>query len=175
MISDDVAAGWGKFGCWHSHEKLSGGVQADISVLGKGLTAGYAPLSAIVVNDKIYRAVSNNLLYGHTQKPYIGGIAAVKAVSEIILKENLFKNVENIERKFHEMGDKLVSLNKIISYRSFGTFVGFDLNKKYTSKNLLDYGFSATYTETDNLKISAPLNSTNQYFEDLEKILFSLE
>jgi 4-aminobutyrate--pyruvate transaminase len=54
-ISDEVICGFGRTGSWFGCQTV--GYEPDIMVMAKGLTAAYAPLGAVAINDKIARAV----------------------------------------------------------------------------------------------------------------------
>jgi adenosylmethionine-8-amino-7-oxononanoate aminotransferase len=51
LVADEVATGWGRVGVWSRCVEL--GVIPDMLVLGKGLTSGYAPCSALVVSEAL--------------------------------------------------------------------------------------------------------------------------
>jgi adenosylmethionine-8-amino-7-oxononanoate aminotransferase len=64
-IADEIMAGVGRTGTFLAIEHWN--VKPDIVVLAKGLSCGYAPLSAILVSDKVFKA------FGDSKSPYIGG------------------------------------------------------------------------------------------------------
>lgn len=51
LILDEVITGWGRTGRWFGCEHW--GVVPDLITIGKGLTAGYAPIGAVVVRKSI--------------------------------------------------------------------------------------------------------------------------
>ncbi|MEU9823051.1 aminotransferase class III-fold pyridoxal phosphate-dependent enzyme [Pseudonocardia alni] len=66
-IADEVMAGMGRTGRWFAVEH--DGVVPDLLVLGKGISGGYAPLSAVVVDSGVADAVLDDLghvSFGHT-------------------------------------------------------------------------------------------------------------
>jgi adenosylmethionine-8-amino-7-oxononanoate aminotransferase len=64
-IADEIMAGVGRTGTFLAIEHWK--VKPDLVVLAKGLSSGYAPLSAILVSDKVFKA------FGDTKSSYIGG------------------------------------------------------------------------------------------------------
>ena len=70
LIVDEIATGFGKTGAMFACELE--GVVPDMTVLGKGITGGYLPLSATVTSERIYEAFydasdeSKKLFHGHT-------------------------------------------------------------------------------------------------------------
>ncbi|UCB45816.1 MAG: aspartate aminotransferase family protein [Spirochaetota bacterium] len=64
-IADEVMTGVGRTGKFLAIEHW--GVTPDLVVLAKGLSSGYAPLAAILIHDRVFRA------FRETKSPFIGG------------------------------------------------------------------------------------------------------
>ncbi len=82
LIADEIAVGFGRTGVMFACEKA--GIVPDIMTVGKGITGGYLPLSAAVVNDRIYQSFrnkedkrDNTFQHSHTfgGNPIITGLA----------------------------------------------------------------------------------------------------
>ncbi|WP_058619413.1 aspartate aminotransferase family protein [Methylobacterium indicum] len=58
FVADEVITGFGRtgplFGCEHD------GVVPDLMTTAKGLTSGYSPMGAVLMSDRIYRAIADN-------------------------------------------------------------------------------------------------------------------
>ncbi|MEM7443208.1 MAG: aminotransferase [Pseudomonadota bacterium] len=57
LIADEVICGFGRLGTWFGSEKM--GVRPDLMTVAKGITSGYAPLSACIVGDKVWKVVAS--------------------------------------------------------------------------------------------------------------------
>lgn len=81
LICDEVATGFGRTGTLFASEQC--GLRPDLMALGKGLAAGYLPISATVANGRVYEAflgpdLSERTFYhGHS----FGGNALAAAVA----------------------------------------------------------------------------------------------
>lgn len=67
LIADEVMTGLGRTGRWFGCDHAD--VTPDVMVLGKGMSAGYATISALMVSDAVVNALGqplNTLLFGHT-------------------------------------------------------------------------------------------------------------
>ncbi|MEN8162765.1 MAG: aminotransferase class III-fold pyridoxal phosphate-dependent enzyme [Acidobacteriota bacterium] len=89
LIADEVQSGMGRTGRWWAsdHEEIA----PDLVVMGKGLSAGYAPVSALVGRAEVIDAL---VPAGHVFT-YMGhgpSVAAASAVIDIIQAENLVEN-----------------------------------------------------------------------------------
>lgn len=109
IIFDEVMCGMGRAGTLHAWQSL-GGVAPDLQTIGKGLAAGYQPLSAVLVSEKIHgklKETSENhpFMSGHTYQGHALACAAGLATQRYLVEKNLLENVR-------EMGDLLVDLLK---------------------------------------------------------------
>lgn len=179
IISDDIASCWGKAKAFHSHTTIyPKGIKPNISCLGKGITGGYAPLSAAVVDEKVKELTIGKVHYGHTFQPYVGGIAAMKVTTEIIIEENLLDYAQIIENRLSDLGNRLISDGYIKSFRAFGLNVAYDIDKDINTDNLSlagvrarHYGLSKKLAALPVMRIIAPLIADDEYFYHLENLL----
>lgn len=95
LIADEIVTGFGRsgemFGCrlW--------GVKPDIMCLAKGITAGYIPLGATVVNAKVAAAWNNPdkpfpIMHGYTYSGHALACATANTVLDIVVREKLPEN-----------------------------------------------------------------------------------
>lgn len=97
LIADEILAGCGRTGSYLSIEQ--DGVVPDLAVVAKGLGAGYQPLSAILVSDKIVQTIAGGrgfFFHGHTYNGHATAAAAGLAVIETIRKQNLLDNARKM-------------------------------------------------------------------------------
>ncbi len=90
LIADEVMTGLGRTGKYYAVEHWN--VVPDIILLGKGMSSGYAPLGAVLVGEKVWRAIqsgSGNLEHGFTYQGHPPSVAASLAVQRYIEKHNL--------------------------------------------------------------------------------------
>lgn len=64
LIADEVATGFGKLGTMFACQQA--GVVPDLLVMGKGLTAGYLPMSAVAVSERVFEAFTGAIEEGKT-------------------------------------------------------------------------------------------------------------
>jgi adenosylmethionine-8-amino-7-oxononanoate aminotransferase len=97
LICDEVATGFGRTGTLFASERC--GLAPDLMCIGKGLTGGYLPMSATVVNRRVYDAFlgedlgPRTLYHGHS---YSGNaLAAAVALKhlELVRAPELLDNV----------------------------------------------------------------------------------
>src|SRR6516164_8718684 len=101
LIADEVITGFGRTGAWFGvdHE----GIVPDMLVLAKGLTSGYVPMGAVVVNERIAQHFETKMLpLGSTYAAHPLACAAALACLEEYEQGGL---IENARR----MGERLLA------------------------------------------------------------------
>lgn len=89
-IDDEVMTGMGRTGTWLAVEHWK--VKPDILVLGKGMSGGLFPLSAMVARDdmvELLKERTGGFVHGHTFSHHPVACAVGLAVLEFIQKKNL--------------------------------------------------------------------------------------
>ena len=130
FIADSVQCGYGRTGKFFSHDHAN--IDADIYTMAKGMGNGF-PVAGIIIAPKIH---AKHFMLGTTFGGNHLACAAAVAVLEVIEKENLMQNAEDI-------GNYLMSELKNISHlkniRGKGLMIGFDVPEelKDLRKNLL--------------------------------------
>ena len=130
FIADSVQCGYGRSGKFYSHDHA--GVEADIYSMAKGMGNGF-PIGAISISPKI---APKHFMLGTTFGGNHLACAAAIAVLEVIEKENLMSNAEEIGNYLMEEIEKISALKNV---RGKGLMIGFDVPEelKDLKKNLL--------------------------------------
>ena len=118
FIADEIQSGFGRSGKFFAHQNA--GVTPDIISMAKGMGNGF-PVAGILISPKFKASYG---LLGTTFGGNFLACAATKAVLDVIEKENLLQNAQ-------EVGDYLVSLlqnqKNINEIRYQGLMIGIDL------------------------------------------------
>lgn len=94
FIADEVMCGSGRTGTFFAIETEN--VAPDIITCAKGLGAGYQPIAAVLINEKLAKTIesgSGNLWNGHTYMNHAVACAGANAVLKTMDDENLLHNV----------------------------------------------------------------------------------
>ena len=143
LIADEVITGFGRSG--HMFGSRGWGVKPDIMVLAKGLTSGYVPLSATLLNTRIEQAFHDNndhkglFMHGYTYGGHPLGCAAALAVLDIVEKENLPENAAKMGQYLLTELKKLEAQYPLIGeVRGKGLMIALDLVKDKNSREPID-------------------------------------
>ncbi|KAH8694450.1 pyridoxal phosphate-dependent transferase [Ilyonectria robusta] len=135
LIFDEVMCGMGRVGTLHAWQSL-GSSAPDIQTIGKGLGAGYQPISGILISPKVHDTLkssqaTNPFVNGHTYQGHSIACAAALATQRTIVKNNLLSNVR-------QMGDLLFRKLKTLTphlkeVRGLGLFLAVEFSSKPTA------------------------------------------
>ncbi|PIG84104.1 aminotransferase [Aspergillus arachidicola] len=97
LILDEVMSGMGRCGTLHAWEQED--VIPDLQTIGKGLGGGYAPVSGLLIGEKIVQTLDKGtgvFRHGQTYQGHPISCAAALAVQKVIQEENLLENIRNM-------------------------------------------------------------------------------
>jgi len=129
LVADEVMTGWGRTGKWFGVDNWN--VVPDIMTMAKGITQGYVPLGAVVVNEKIAGYFDDHMLWcGLTYSGHplacAAGVATVKVYEDENLIEHSAKMGEKFKARLLELKDQHPSIGDV---RSIGLFGAIELVK----------------------------------------------
>ncbi|MFA5139319.1 MAG: aspartate aminotransferase family protein [Elusimicrobiota bacterium] len=130
FIADEVMSGAGRTGAWCAIEHS--GVSPDLLTMGKGITGGYAPLSALIARKEIVDAVargsgspSHNQTFSQHPVCCAAGLAALR----IIRSKKLVERCARMGRLMHDKLRPLAELPHVGDVRGLGLFAGVEFVK----------------------------------------------
>lgn len=130
LIFDEVFSGLGRMGPMFAAE--ISGVSPDIMCLSKTLTAGYAPLGAVLATDRVYSAfIRPGRAFGHgsSTDAHPMACAAGLATLEAIRREGLIDEGSRMgSRLGTALARELSGYELVREVRSLGAFVAIELN-----------------------------------------------
>ncbi|WP_371614248.1 aspartate aminotransferase family protein [Streptomyces sp. NBC_00454] len=97
LISDEVMTGFGRVGQWFGYRRAN--VVPDLIVTGKGLSAGYTPIGACVVGQRVLAGQSAaDLAFGHTMSGNPLSAATALAVLQFTREHRLPERAEQLHQ-----------------------------------------------------------------------------
>lgn len=129
LIFDEILCGSGR--CGKMSVKDLYNVQPDIVLLGKGLSNGYVPMSAIVmskeVSDRIAR-LSGSLMFGTTYSNHTLGCAAVAGTIEYMTQRDLYSRSRMMQQQLERLAAyHLKVVRGVGQIRACGSLLGIEL------------------------------------------------
>ena len=148
FIADEVLCGAGRTGRWLGIEHYPGGTP-DIVTIGKGLSGGYVPLSAVLTSrrilDPIARgsgALKHAQTFSHVPSICAVGLAAVRYIKKNGLVERAERMGQMMQRKLAALRD----LPAVGDVRGIGMLAGVEFVADKTTKKA--FARSLKFAET---------------------------
>jgi len=139
LVLDEVMCGMGRTGTLFACEQ--DGVEPDLITLAKGLGAGYQPIGAVMVQEKIFDAIAAGtgfFQHGHTYMGHPVACAAALAVQTTIRDEQLLSNVQAMSATlFEKLRKQFGNHPNVGDIRGRGLFIGLELVADRASKQPL--------------------------------------
>lgn len=135
LIADEVLVGAGRTGTWSAIAPF--GVTPDIMALGKGITGGYAPLSAVVAPRRIVDVLwhgSGSFLHAQTFSHHPVLCAAGLATLRYLREHRLVERCATMGARFHEKLQALRALPHVGDVRGRGLLAGIEFVEDVETK-----------------------------------------
>ena len=140
LILDEVMCGMGRTGTLHACEQE--GISPDLIAIAKGLGGGYAPIGALLMQEKIFATIakgSGAFQHSHTYMGHPLACTAALAVQQVIRRDDLLANVRkqgsHLARRLRERFSNHAFVGDV---RGRGLFQGIELVHDRSTKELLD-------------------------------------
>jgi adenosylmethionine-8-amino-7-oxononanoate aminotransferase len=135
LVSDEVICAFGRLGTWFGAQRYD--YVPDIITCAKGITAGYAPLGAMIVSDRLaepFQHDDTSFAHGFTWAGHPVSCAIALKTLEIIENEHVLENVQNNEAYFRDSLESLKEIPIVGNVRGAGYFWGIELVKDQATR-----------------------------------------
>ncbi|MEU9823267.1 aspartate aminotransferase family protein [Pseudonocardia alni] len=184
LVADEVMTGYGRTGAMLAMDHED--VRADIVALGKGMSAGYTPLAATLLSDRVQdgiRAGSGRIQGGHTYAGNPLSCATACAVLDVVEKEGLVARAAALGEV---LGERLAGLaaahDAVAETRGRGLLRAIELHpdgpvgermRRFTER-ARHHGalvYPATAGANDAVLVSPPLTTTDDELAEMVAVL----
>jgi adenosylmethionine-8-amino-7-oxononanoate aminotransferase len=131
LVVDEVATGIGRTGTFWAVEQA--GVVPDLMTCGKGLTAGYLPLSAVLATEEIYEAFlgtpasGRTFFHGHSYTANPLCAAAAVANLDLMAARGTVAHAARVGERIGELTADLAAYDGVLEIRRIGTMTGIEV------------------------------------------------
>jgi len=169
LMLDEIQTGFGRTGKMFAFQHEN--VEPDVIIIGKALSGGYYPVSAVLARKEIL-SVFNPGDHGSTFGGNPLGCAVARAALRVIVEENLINRSAELGKAFLERL-KTIKSPHIIEIRGKGLFIGIELNTKARGfcENLKALGMLCKETHDNIIRIAPPLIITEKELDFAYKCL----
>jgi ornithine--oxo-acid transaminase len=159
FILDEIQTGLGRTGKLLAEEHE--GIQSDLTLIGKALSGGFYPVSAVLSNEAVL-GVLNPGQHGSTFGGNPLACAIARKALKVLIEENMIENSA-------EMGDyfltqlKRIDSSLIKEIRGRGLMIAIELKKelsisaRHVCESLLEKGILCKETHSHTIRITPPL------------------
>lgn len=159
MILDEIQTGLGRTGKMLAEEHE--GIQADLTLIGKALSGGFYPVSAVLSNDEVL-----SLLQPGQHGSTFGGnplaCAVARTALKVLVEENMIENAADMGAYFLEQL-KTIDNPVIKEVRGIGLMIAIELEEgtpggaRAICESLMKMGILCKETHTYTIRFAPPL------------------
>jgi L-2,4-diaminobutyrate transaminase len=150
LIADEVITGFGRTGRMFGSQLYD--IQPDLITIAKGLTSAYAPLSGVLVGERVFQAMEAGSAeagvfpHGYTYTGHPIGVAAANANLDILEREDLTANAASVGAymltRLHDAFDGLPITGEV---RGVGMMLAVEFVADPATKRRLDPALKLAY------------------------------
>ncbi len=162
FIADEIMTGIARTGKFLAMDHVE--VAADFICLGKGLTSGWLPLSAVMTTDKIYQyfyqdnEINHSFLHSHTYSGNALAASVAVATLEFIKQNKINEKAQQLQCLMRECFNRIKSNTGLIeNIRGIGGVIAADL---VNSQNHPRLGFNVFQRAIQLGAFLRPINNT---------------
>jgi L-2,4-diaminobutyrate transaminase len=150
LIADEVITGFGRTGRMFGSDLYD--MEPDLVTVAKGITSAYAPLSASIISERVFRVIEDGaeragiFPHGYTYTGHPISVAAANANLDIVERENLAGNAGEVGAYMlgllHEAFDGLPITGEV---RGVGLMLAVDFVADPTTRRKFDPALKVAY------------------------------
>lgn len=186
VIADEVTTGFGRTGSLFASENWE--IRPDIICLGKGISSGYLPVSAVMVKASVYKNFIGKEYFQHGSTSSGNPVCSAVAMEniDIIIREHLVENSAKIGGYIKEELKNMKEKRKVIGdIRGRGLMIGIELVKDrgtkepYKTKEVFNIVADCAsqglivYYNNNFIALFPPLIIDKRIADDILRILYS--
>ncbi|MBT3323487.1 MAG: ornithine--oxo-acid transaminase [Anaerolineae bacterium] len=167
FIADEIQTGLGRTGRFFACEHED--VRADITIIGKALSGGFYPVSAVLADADVLGLFQPGE-HGSTFGGNPLGAAVARAAIQVLLDENLIEKADTLGTYFMEQLAEIPSPH-VKSVRGKGMLIGVELNEdaggaRRFCEALQEQGILAKETHDHIIRFAPPLVITKEIIDE---------
>ncbi len=138
FVVDEVIAGFGRLGDMFGSVTFN--LKPDMMILAKALSSGYQPISALLMNDRVFEVIADNsakhgvLGHGYTYSAHPVPAAVALETLRIYEERDIVGHVRSLVPLFRAGLEKLKSSSIVGDIRTIGLIAGVELVADRTTK-----------------------------------------
>ena len=176
LVLDEIQTGLGRTGKLFAEEHE--GIEADLTLVGKALSGGYYPISAVLSNTEVLGVLKPGE-HGSTFGGNPLACAVARAAMRVLIEEGMIENAAEQGAYFLEELGKLRT-NQVRDVRGSGLMIALELHEeaggaRRYSEALMKLGLLCKETHKDTLRFAPPLVITRDQvdwaLETIDKVL----
>ncbi|MEV6827091.1 aminotransferase class III-fold pyridoxal phosphate-dependent enzyme [Amycolatopsis sp. NPDC051102] len=123
LILDEVFTGVGRTGRMFGFDH--DGITPDIVITSKGLSGGYAPITAVTAQEQIYATfvddpIMGGIRYGHTTSGHAVACAVASAVLDVVRRDDLTANAQARGAQLVDLLQQIAGAPEVVDVRGTG-------------------------------------------------------
>ena len=143
LIADEVVTAFGRIGAWFGSEVY--GMKPDLITVAKGMTSAYAPLSAVIVGDRVTGVLSAHsdemgaFSHGYTYSGHPICVAAANPNLDVIEQDRIVEHVAELDSALRNTMAEVLADSPIVGeVRGIGMLAGIEFVADPANKTRFD-------------------------------------